>query len=277
MSRRFRLVEVPGAPGGFEQVVLMPPPCPPAGEGGSGPCTCADLAIQWPGGIADEAATLGDGPLVLVAQGDLCPDVEWTLVPTWDPEAAGAAPAIEQVGAAAWQVTPTAAGILSVAATATCGGATLAAGSVTLTVIEQTYSGGGGGAGWVDVTTLPGVTFEMVGDPTWTVSGGHFVSGALLDQVGPSIAEGYTIHGLDAGAGAVYARLRVRVVSFSTAGPYPGYIAGLEIPVGTEAGTEYITDGPVALADFLLKAGANASGDQAGSFDFQLDVEIYGA
>lgn len=253
--------------------IIAPPP------GGSGPCSCSDLAIAWSDGTTSAAAIVGDTTLpVLVANGSICPDTVWTISSNWDPEDAGAAPVVEQVGASAWRVTAPASGILTLSASALCGGQTLAVGSVTLTIIEGTIYSGGGGQ-WVDISTLA-ITLEAIGSPSMSYAGGLFTD-SQLQQVGHSIEAGtatigYIPHGLDAAVGAVFARLRIRITSFDcTATAYNGYACGVDVPGTTLVEDSVTVIDPVELSTLVIVGGADSSGDQSGSFAFAIDVEVF--
>lgn len=272
--RRFRLTQTGTAQSGQAQTIFMP-----ANASGVAPCSCSDLSIAWSDGSTSAAAIAGDAVLpTLVANGTICADTVWTISSAWEPEAAGDAPEVTQVGASAWSVTAPASGVLTLTASAVCGGQTINAGSVTLTIIEgAVYSGGGGS--WVEISTL-GVTWEAIGAPSMTRTGATFAD-TQLQQVVPSIdvasaTIGYRPHGLDAAVGAVYARLRVRIASFDASGePYDGYACGVTIP-GTTSVTSTVTElGPVKLSDLVIVGGADSSGDQLGSFSFEVDVEVF--
>lgn len=259
---------------------------PPPGGTGVAPCACADLSVAWSGGGTDAAYIVGDeGSLVFAASGTICPDTDWEFDLTWSPEDSGAAPEIVQVGASAWRVDATAAGLLSIAGAAVCGGARFTLEELTASILTETYSGGGGGSGsWIDITTLP-VTFTPIDDDGLGAvriqqSGSSFTDlGTGLRQVAasveyPAASRGLQVGGLVAAAGAVYARLRIRIDSFENGSVYDGYACGVSIaPESTVTSYEEIV-GPFALADLVIAAGAVASGDDTGTFSFSVDVEV---
>lgn len=280
--RRFPLRPVPPA-GGGNQTIVMPPPCAP---GGVAPCTCSDLEANWDS-LGTEASWIiaGDGSLSFAISGVICPDTEWTFVTTWSPENLGEEPEILQIGASAWVVRPTDAGLLTIAVTADCGGQAISVGTLVLTVVDAVYYSGGA-AGWVEITTLPGVTFTVIDDSgpgaaKIQLVGSDFTdTGTGLRQCGTSVVYGVAlrgihVQGLMSAAHAAYARIRVRVTSFdNSANPYSGVAGGASIASGTsETGTVYVY-GPIDLDNFVIPAGVDGSGDEPGTFSFQVDVEI---
>lgn len=251
-------------------IIIAPPPISP----GAPPCTCSDLGIRFADGTDSASVTVGTLS-TLVATGTICADTVWTINTSWTPDDAGAAPVMTEIGASAWSFTAPSSGVLTISASALCGGLTINAGSVTLTITAA----GGGSAQWVDISTLP-ITLEAIGGPTMGYSGGVF-SDSQLQQVPHSIdiataTIGYVPTGLDAAVGAVYARLRIRIASFDATGSvYNGYACGVDIPGETSVSDAEVELGPVKLSDVVIVGGANSSGDQIGSFEFAVDVEVF--
>lgn len=126
---------------------------PPVGSSGSGACECEIEGLVWGStGDLEMTATAGEAAAVIVVDGTICPDTEFTFDTDWTPDdPEGSEPTIEDAGAGAWRVVATDAGTLVLTPSGTCGGESFSFEALTLTVEP-------GEAPWVNILTIEGVS-----------------------------------------------------------------------------------------------------------------------
>ena len=277
MSRRFALTPAAAASGDWRQTIQLPPSAAP----GAAACACANLGVAWSTG-GDTAVMLLDDvvPVVLAASGTICPDTEWTLAPTWEPDSdAGAPPTIVPIGASAWAMQASSAGVLTLSVSASCGGIAFDLPPVTLVVIAGGYSAGGCALGddWVnigDLLTQGCASMDVVGrDDLFAFDGDAFFVGPPAPFYGgtPTPPATYAlVYGLGEFVGRV--DVRVTVLENSLDGiAYPVFVMDRTAEVAADIPDSWVSEDiyPEALC---IGAGVGNGAGGSGSCSFRVEV-----